>query len=279
MVVEFAVSWRLLPVNSYLVYCYRALLHPCFVRARSSVRLLYAAFITMTSFRYFGSGMASPFHMLSNLNGCPINGRVYIEQEQQGDEQEGNIIEQEFVFPSAEHYWWAHFTKKRSDVARLAVGGDLSTLHDGLCLMLGRERGTQKAAFWRKKNNVGIVSKMLAANNKSFGKTRCRAGELGMEMGLHPLEQYGEQGHISTLESIWRKIHTEKFAQNSEHRDVLLSTGNEVLVEFVRIRPDGHMWGGQVRGGVKRSKGLVEGGKLVGRNFTGECLMAVRATL
>lgn len=71
----------------------------------------------------------------------------------------------------------------------------------------------------------------------------------------------------------------DKFSQNSGHRQVLMSTGREILVEFVRMRPEGHMWGGQVRGGVKRSKGLVEGGELVGNNFMGSCLMVVKATL
>ncbi|CAM9753112.1 unnamed protein product [Laminaria digitata] len=189
------------------------------------------------------------------------------------------MVEREFVFPCAEHYWWAHFTKNASDVSRLAVGGDLSTLRSGLRLMLGSERGARKAAYWQKKRNVGIVGKMLAANNKSSGRIRCRAKDLGMEMGLHPLEQYGRQGDIRTLEAIWDNIQTDKYTQNEDHREVLRSTGSEVLVEFVRMRPEGHMWGGQVRGGVKRSKGLVEGGELVGRNFTGNRLMAVRAAL
>lgn len=245
-----------------------------------------------TTFRYFGSGMSRPFHMLSNFNECRIAGRVFVEhandrsQHQQDLEEdteqapgEQALVEREFIFPCAEHYWWAHFTKKLSDVSRLAVGGDLSTVHGGFCLLLGRERGAQKAAHWAKKGNVGIVSKMVAANNKATGGIRCRATELGMEMGQHPLEEYGAQGDIGTLDAIWRKIQTDKFSQNSEHRAVLLSTGSEVLVEMVRMRPDGHMWGGQVRGGVKRSKGLVEGGEVVGRNFMGKCLMTVRASL
>lgn len=232
--------------------------------------------------------------MLSNFNQCRIAGRVFVELDHDADEakqdhghrgakertgDEKVVVERDFRFPSAEHYWWAHFTKELDDVERLAVGGDLSTLESGLCLMLGREKGIQKARYWSKKDSVGIVAKMAAANKKSSGQIRCRAGELGMKMGLHPLEQYGAQGEMSTLESIWNKIQMDKFGQNSEHRASLLSTGSEVLVEFVRMKPEGHMWGGQVRGGIKRSKGLIEGGEMVGRNFTGECLMAVRASM
>lgn len=120
---------------------------------------------------------------------------------------------------------------------------------------------------------------MVAANHKASGGIRHRAKDLGMEMGLHPLEEYGRQGDIGTLEAIWNKVQMDKYTQNAEHREVLRSTGSEALVEFVRMRPEGHMWGGQVRGGMKRSKGLVEGGELVGRNFMGNCLMTVRAAL
>lgn len=280
--------------------------------------------------------MAAPFHMLSNFNECRITGHVFVQEHEDESEQDQHrtagkevverpqdnddahsnvtttrkIVDKQFVFPSAEHYWWAHFTKNISDVSRLAVGGDLSTLEGGLCLLLGPEKGAQKAKHWRKKGNVGIVAKMVAAtaaktnsntpnttnrrnkqkksNNTSSSATtakiphhhRPRAKELGMELGLHPLEQYGGQGEMATLLAIWNKIQTEKFTQNSDHRRVLTSTGRETLVEFVRMRPDGHTWGGQVRGGVRRSKGLiVNGGELVGGNFTGECLMAVRASL
>lgn len=264
--------------------------------------------MSSSSFRYFGSGTSAPFHMLSNFNECRIAGRVFVLQQEadrqrlQGTEPASGtpgddancFAEREFLFPSAEHYWWAHFTKNTSDVSRLAIGGDLSTLEGGLQLLLGAPTGEQKARHWRKKNSVGIVAKMVAAANTATKKNssaspsssaaeiihRPRAHELGMELGLHPLEQYGPQGDIETLRAIWRKIQADKFSQNPEHRRVLASTGEETLVEFVRMRPEGHMWGGQVRGGVRRPKGLiVDGGELVGRNFTGKCLMAVRASL
>lgn len=157
------------------------------------------------SFRYFGSGMSAPFHVLSNFNECRIEGRVYVEN---GGQERGELVERRFVFPSSEHYWWAHFTKDFSDVSRLAVGGDLSTLQRGLCLMLGQEKGRRKTVYWQKKDNVGIVAKMLAAKkrNGSSGVVRFRARELGMVLGLHPVQVYGAQGEISTLEGIWRKI-------------------------------------------------------------------------
>lgn len=251
--------------------------------------------------------MSSPFHMLSNFSECRIAGRVFVQQDADRERLQGAepasstsgddghcFVEREFLFPSAEHYWWAHFTKNASDVSRLAVGGDLSTLEGGLRLLLGARTGGQKAKHWGKKNSVGIVAKMVAAAKNTATKKntsspsssaaerihRPRGHELGMELGLHPLEQYGPQGDIETLRAIWQKIQTDKFSQNPEHRRVLASTGEETLVEFVRMRPEGHMWGGQVRGGVRRPKGLiVDGGVLVGRNFTGQCLMAVRASL
>lgn len=74
-------------------------------------------------------------------------------------------------------------------------------------------------------------------------------------------------------------VQTDKYTQNAEHREILRSTEREVLVGFAGMRPDDHVCGGEVRGGAKRSQGLVEGGGLVGRNSMGNCLMAVRAAL
>eukprot|EP00903_Cladosiphon_okamuranus_P013589 g12656.t1 len=165
---------------------------------------------------------------------------------------------------------------KKSDVSRLAIGGDLSTVECGLRLLLGARAGKQKAKPWGKKNSVGILAKMVAAANAATKKEstssssaaeiihRPRAHELGMELGLHSLEQYGPNGDIETLLTIWQKIQKDKFSQNSGHRRVLAIIREETLVEFVSMRPEGHMWEGQVRGGVRRPKGLiVDGSELV----------------
>lgn len=253
------------------------------------------------SYRYFGSNMSAPFHLLSNFSQCEIRATVFVEADSEEEENKGGkqgshegregvgrsddctrvLLEREYVFPSSEHFWCAHFMRRHKDVSRLACEGDLSTLSSGLRAILGDETGRQKAQYWGKKDNVGIVAKMLAA--KDSRGVRYRAKAMGIDMSVHPLKQYGPQGTMDTLVAIWTRIVHEKFTQNTAHRRALMSTGrDDVLVEFVRSKPESSLWGGLVRGGVKHSAakgGHISGGVLVGGNFMGKRIMAVRREL
>lgn len=211
-----------------------------------------------------------PYNKLSNFHACRIEGSVFVKT------IEGTFEEREFVFPCAEHYWWAHFMHRARDVERLAIGGDLSTV-DGLNILLGDGIGAIKAKYWAKKESVGIVSKMLATRR---GGKRFRAVKSGIDMSIHPLDQYGSQGDNTTLVNIWKKILVAKYTQNKEHRTVLMSTRSEILVEFDRMHPEKQFWAGKVvDGGIRHSGGRVVGGEVSGNNFMGKCLMATRSHL
>lgn len=225
---------------------------------------------TQTTHRYFGSGTSQPYNHLSNFHECRVEGSVFVKT------AEETFEEMVFVFPCAEHYWWAHFMHRPRDIQRLAIGGDLSTV-DGLKILLGDGIGAIKARYWGRRGNVGIVSKMLATRK---GNKRFRAVNAGIDMSTHPLEKYGEQGKSSTLVDIWKKILVAKYTQNKGHRAVLLSTGSDNLVEFARMHPEKQFWAGQVvDGGVKHAGGRVVGGEVSGNNFVGKCMMATRSHL
>jgi len=219
------------------------------------------------TFRYFGHGMTKPYTTLSNFNECIIRGYLFVETE-------GKFEEREYIFPCSEHYWWAHFMRRHEDISRLAVGGDLSTI-DGLKLILGDFIGETKGRYWGRKGSIGIVAKILTQKNEKG--ERYRAKEIGMCVNDYPLEQYGPSGGNSTLVSIWKKILFAKYTQNSIHRAVLMSTGSEILVDFTRGTPEKKFWTAHVVNGGKRySAGRIVGGELVGNNFMGKCMMAVR---
>lgn len=212
------------------------------------------------SYVYFGSGMK--VHQLSNFNQCEIEGEIWIKDD------EGRYLLKTYTFPSSEHYWWSHFFVKDEDIRRIAIGGDLSTL-EGLKHFYKGEVLEKKIKYWGKKDNVGIVPKILAG--KKGTNYRKRAMELGMCMSIHPCPKYGIQGLDITLNRIWSKILIAKYTQNRGHREILLSTFSKHLIEFTRapekrLRSD--FWAGR-----------VIDGKLCGRNYMGDCMMSVRDVL
>ena len=223
----------------------------------------------MATHRYIGHSTVAPFNKLSNFNECRIEGSIFIKT--LGTEEE-TFQECEYVFPSAEHFYWAHFTDNHSDIERLAVGGDLSTL-DGLKLIMGEFVGTVKARYWGKKQNTGVVCKMLSM--KKDGK-RINAEKLGITLQDYPLIQYGPKGSNKTLVTIWKKILFAKYTQNKIHRGILLGTGSDVLVELTNNSPEKQFFSAKVEGGVCLSGGRTIGGKVIGGNFHGKMSAAVR---
>jgi len=212
--------------------------------------------------------MTKPYVQLSNMSECKITG--YLSVQVDG----GKFEQKEYVFPCAEHYWWAHFMPRHEDVSRLAIGGDLSTV-DGLKVIHGDFIGTTKGRYWSRKGSVGIVSKMLT--HKSEDGKRYKAEELGMCVQEFPLDQYGPPGGHSSLISIWKKILFAKYTQNPVHRAILMSTGSEILVDYTRSTPEKKFWTAHVvNGGERYCGGRIVGGELVGNNFMGKCMMATR---
>ena len=216
--------------------------------------------IPVGSFINFGSGMKAPYNKLSNFNGCTITGKIWISVEF------NKFSLKEFTFPSSEHLWWSHFLVLEKDVKRIAIGGDLSTIESGLAFFYKGEELEKKIEYWGRKNNVGIVAKLLAG--KGGTKYRKRAADLGMKMSIHPCPKYGNEGSDMTLRKIWSSILIAKYAQNEGHRSVLLGTGDHHLVEFTRApmaRIQREFWAGR-----------VESGRLYGKNYMGDCMMCVR---
>ena len=210
---------------------------------------------------YFGSSSSAITRKLSNFSDCVVKGRMFVK------DSSGGIHQEEFTFPSSEHFWWAHFMYRRCDISRLAIGGDLSTIETGLTLLyqsMDSKKLNGKIKYWKNRGCVGIVAKVLANRDKKKN-FRKRAEEIGIKMGIHPIKEYGKQGYSETLVHIWKNIMVSKFSTNSEHRKVLLGTGNKFLVEFCRMHEEKQFWAGKVKDNV-----------LYGRNFMGLCLMATR---
>lgn len=219
--------------------------------------------VPVGTFINFGSGMSAPYNKLSNFNECTITGKIHV---MVGFNE---YSPKEFTFPSSEHFWWAHFLVRECDVKRLAINGDLSTLETGLPLLLEGDKLRRALEYWPKKNNVGIVAKLLAGKNGS--SYRKRAMKLGIQMSVHPCVKYGPQGADRTLSKIWTSILVAKYTQNSGHRQVLIGTGDHHLVEFTKSsseRVSSEFWAGR-----------VIGGKLYGKNYMGDCMMSIRETI
>lgn len=208
---------------------------------------------------YFGSGSKFPYHRLSNFNKCSIMMKNYVLV------GVDDYVLKEFVFPSSEHAWWSFFLSDEKDIERLAVNGDLSTL-DGLKYFYKGEELKKKIEYWSKKDNVGIVAKLLAGREGT--NYRRRAVKLGMKMSVHPCHMYGPVGNDATLAKIWARILVCKYSQNEKHRAILLSTAEKTLVEFTRAPV--------TRIGKEFWAGRVVDGRLCGKNYMGECLMSVR---
>ena len=97
-------------------------------------------------------------YLLGNTSRCAIVGNMYFK------DKDGFLQSRDFTFPSAEHYWWAHFLSRRCDLERFSSGGDLAEVN-----------GT----------TIKIISKLT--NGK-----REKAISMGLEMSVTPFEAYGE---------------------------------------------------------------------------------------
>ena len=210
---------------------------------------------------YFGFSSSAGTRKLSNFSDCEVKGNMFIRG------SNGEIGSEEFVFPSSEHLWWSHFMHRRCDISRLAIGGDLSTIETGLTLLykgMEPKKLVGKIKYWKSRSSKGIVAKVLANRDKKKN-IRKRAEDIGIQMSIHPLKEYGTQGSSETLVKIWRNILDAKFSTNIIHRNILIGTRDKFLVEYCRMHEEKQFWAGKVKDNV-----------LYGRNFMGLCLMATR---
>lgn len=196
-------------------------------------------------YRYFGSSATKDMRLLSNLSTCTIKGKV-------------PYSNKTYTFPSAEHYYVAYFKCKGAAdpvkcVERLAEGGDLSTW-DGLRFLYKPKQVAQKKKYWEQRG-IGIIAKM-------FGNTIDKKELASNE------EEYRK---------MWIKILSEKYSQNEKHRDILLSTGDAILVEQSnRMKNPNERWGAIVIGGEDLGNGMRKGGTLLGKNYMGNMMTYIR---
>ncbi len=217
--------------------------------------------VPVGSFAYFGGRAKPPLDKLSNLSKCAVTIRLWVLRDFH------KFSSEEFTFPSAEAAWRAHFLVRERDIARLAVGGDLSTLRTGLSRFYDGEALEKKIAHWKRRDGVGIVAKLLGRTDG--GRTKAR--ELGLVMGAHPIGRYGPPGAVSTLTDIWTRVLEAKFSQNPSHRRALLGTEDRHLVELTTTRIEKtpcDFWAGR-----------VVANRLYGGNFMGERMMSARESM
>lgn len=182
---------------------------------------------------YFYSNAKKPLNKLSNFNECKIKGIVRGKS---------------YIFPCSEHYYLAHFLNDIDDIKDLEVNGKYGT-YDALKYFFKEKDIDKKIKYWSKKNNIGIVAKMLKNNSE----------KLNIELRII---------NKSEKEKIWTKIILDKYTQNQEHKKVLLETNDKILIEFGR--------------GSKKDSfytGKIVDGELIGKNYMGEKIMEIRKKL
>lgn len=192
---------------------------------------------------YFNSGAKAPYNQLSNFYSCQVKWNGY-------------------VFPSSEHvYQWIMVKneKKGTKPDDWVVGGKYSKFEALKEFFNKKENAEKSIAYWKKRNAIGIVAKMAA--NKL--RTR-KVGDMTSEQK-------------TWLEYLWLHILEAKMENNPLIREVLLGTGEKILVEYSRIihtKPkemwDKNPWVGHVH---------RFNGKTYGYNIMGVFMMQVRGKL
>ena len=190
----------------------------------------------LTTFPVFvGSGQKDPHHKLSNFHSC-------------------RVVFDDVEYPSSEHAFQAQRVPPRLRRELFSTEGSYADLDAGFGKLFGdSEKAKKKAAHWRKKENVGVLARMVIKRMKPKDLVEMSA-ELCAE--------------------VFFEILTAKYAQNEHLRRVLLSTGDRYILEFDRGAGRAKRKGSKARWG-----GLVENDRVVGSNQMGALLMRVRETL
>jgi len=239
---------------------------------------------TTTGFVYFGSNGKDGLEVLSNFHEAPIrlcqaDVTARLAKRCPSLAMWQLALGGQVTFPSSEHAWQALKAHSFRAFTDFTTEGRLGTLDAASVLPFMpaklRLRGTAteqqrwalgKAAFWAKKQNVGILAKWAA--NKKYAKA------LGWTPGVDLY--YGKETAnvgFDEMQAVWLDLLRLKYAQNTRCRDVLLATGDSYLLECVRgaVRePDTEFWGGC----LDRTRDQI-----VGRNAMGRFHMALREEL
>jgi len=169
-----------------------------------------------------------PYNMLSNF--------AYIKE---GIEYDG------LRYISTEHAFQAQkYIKEQRK--RFSVEGDLGQLDSGFDLAFDKD-WEKKKLFWMKKNNIGIIPKMVTNEKR------------GLKLGLTRDKNFVNTSEL-WFDLLWQKFRIDRF------RKTLISTGNNYLLEYDR-------------GGERMTplwSGIIKDGKLYGTNLMGKYIMYIR---
>jgi predicted NAD-dependent protein-ADP-ribosyltransferase YbiA (DUF1768 family) len=215
---------------------------------------------------YFGSNAQAPYHQLSNFHAAPIRvawadvpAVVKAVVPQMDMDWFGDL---HVTFASSEHLWQALKATTAHGFSAFTVGERFGTLQPDVFLATlcrGRPAAAiKKAAYWRRKQNVGIVAK-LAGNAK-----------YAHHLGIAEEMDYARES-LAAERDVWLWILSLKFAQHPLLAQVLKATDTARLIEHdhrARLHPK--HWGGLWDEAAQQ---------VVGDNAMGEYLMAARTRL
>lgn len=204
----------------------------------------------------FYSNAKDPLNLLSNFS----RARIVLDKETL--EEIKAVIPGFFgrtgdVFESSEHLWRATQAADIESYNRLTADGDLGTLREHTMEMFCSDlsEAEKKRKFWLKKDNVGIVAKLVVTKQRKAG--------LRLNLEREFMEEERER-------PVWIAILKAKFLQNPRHRTALMCTGRKYLYEFDRGATQQTHWAG------KFDKGT---GAFVGQNAMGRYVQQVRDEL
>lgn len=198
--------------------------------------------LTSDDFVYFNSNVG--LRELSNLKRAIIRGAI----EPIMGAPEIVPDPEMHLYPSAEHYYVAHFAPL-ADKHLFYVDGALASWDDAVRICYPRARESvraNKVSYWRTRDMIGVFAKIYG-NRANFAKC----------------------GDMNVLRVLWFRILNAKFGQNPDLRRVLVGTGSRILIEFdrkaCRENADQIFWGAR-----------VIGGEIVGQNVMGEFMQLAR---
>ena len=148
-------------------------------------------------------------------------------------------------YPSTEH---AYQAQKFLQKDRFSTGGDIGQ-ESGFSLFYPAKEVESKQKYWMKKGNIGILAKM-ASSKDNVKKLKLKDDP---------------SFDLYNMKPFWMRILQAKYSIPL-FRDLLMSTGTEYLLEFSRsAKKENSFWAG-----------LIEDGRLYGKNTMGTYLMDVR---
>jgi predicted NAD-dependent protein-ADP-ribosyltransferase YbiA (DUF1768 family) len=215
----------------------------------------------------FYSNASPPYNVLSNFHKAEFLFTVDDMSEEMKEEFPDVVewLEDGKYFISSEHLWQSLKANNEEIFNKFTKGGEFSDMSPEFFQKLatksdGDDFGEKKFIFWNKKNNVGIVPK-LVANPTNATKLKIKKNDLNYKKEF-----------IDHEEEIWLDILRQKYSQNPSLLKVLVSTGDNYLLEFDKgaAREDTKVyWGGYIG----------EDGILNGKNKMGQYMMKIRAEL